>query len=512
MTEHVSPMALRRRQVLAGALLAVVAGTSCSSNTGQLTIRLLFPADKPNLLEQRAAFLRIRIDGPNGRFGPVEYPLSAPSPVLEDVPVGRGQELTIDGLLEAGGVAQVRARSGPIDIREGNNTLELLMGEIDRFNQLPATGGRSGMKQGRAFHSATLLDSGTVLLIGGSAEGWRPVPDQPWPIGLDSVEQLRSDALRFDASIDCSGQRCLRSPRVGHSATKLASGSVVVIGGSRGGAGAGPTNRIELFSPDTGKFLDGDFAGAARANHRAIGLAEGALIISGAARLGVETPGQPQSNPLIESVEFFSQGLLHSGPRLVPARRDFCATELPDGSILVTGGFDSSGNPLTSTAVLKAGAPRWIEGPALSVPRAHHTATLLEDGSVLIAGGLSAGGLATARMERIWPTPEGGSPPRIETVASSLRHERWAHTATLLVDGRVLVVGGFRASRNGSPTSSVELLQVGERSIGVPSAPLSLTTPRAGHSATLLPSGLLLVAGGLTSDAAVTASAEVFVY
>ena len=74
------------------------------------------------------------------------------------------------------------------------------------------------------------------------------------------------------------------------------------------------------------------------------------------------------------------------------------------------------------------------------------------------------------------------------------------HTATLLPDGRVLLAGGFSdcpsCAELYDPTAS------SWRSTG------ALTSPRAGHTATLLPSGRVLVAGG-TSDATSAAPATI---
>ena len=101
---------------------------------------------------------------------------------------------------------------------------------------------------------------------------------------------------------------------------------------------------------------------------------------------------------------------------------------------------------LIRTTQLSAGIPRgaWSSAPSLSVPRGFQTATLLPNGKVLVVGGsgfLASAGLAShlvpaASAELYDPKTRSWSS------AGSLRTARWLHTATLLQNGKVLVVGG----------------------------------------------------------------------
>src|SRR3954447_20146029 len=87
---------------------------------------------------------------------------------------------------------------------------------------------------------------------------------------------------------------------------------------------------------------------------------------------------------------------------------------------------------------------------------------------------------------------------------------RWQHTATLLPSGQVLVVGGFTFSitDDGSDTlASAELYDPASRSW---TRTGSLTTARGNHTATLLSSGKVLVAGGQDGFANPFQSAEIY--
>jgi hypothetical protein len=135
---------------------------------------------------------------------------------------------------------------------------------------------------------------------------------------------------------------------------------------------------------------------------------------------------------------------------------------------------------------------------SMSVTRHGHTATVLADGRVLIIGGLDASGPLTA-AEIFDPTQ------KTFTLAGNLVGARYGHTATLLANGRVLIAGGHDAT---GPVATAEIFD--------PTINLAVTNTfrllaatmgaaRAGHTATLRSDGTVLLAGGDTAG-----TAEVF--
>jgi hypothetical protein len=87
----------------------------------------------------------------------------------------------------------------------------------------------------------------------------------------------------------------------------------------------------------------------------------------------------------------------------------------------------------------------------------------------------------------------------------SLNTERYNHTATLLPNGKVLVAGGV--GTNGNSLASAELY---DPASGTWTATGNLHTERVGHTATLLPNGKVLVAGGVDRNGNSLASAELY--
>jgi N-acetylneuraminic acid mutarotase len=140
----------------------------------------------------------------------------------------------------------------------------------------------------------------------------------------------------------------------------------------------------------------------------------------------------------------------------------------------------------------------WTITGSLDTGRFAHSATLLPNGMVLVAGGVDGGFLPPASGELYDPASESW------TSTGSLNTGRFRHTATLLANGKVLVAGGDFG--NGS-SSSAELY---DPATGTWTITGSLNTARTEHTATLLPSGKVLVAAGTDSTSFACATAELY--
>jgi N-acetylneuraminic acid mutarotase len=185
---------------------------------------------------------------------------------------------------------------------------------------------------------------------------------------------------------------------------------------------------------------------------------------------------------------------------LAQAREDHTATLLPDGKVLVAGGYDGHSN-LASAEVYDPASRTWATTGNLTAGRISYTATLLPNGKVLVAGGIS-GAIFETRSAELYDPATG-----IWTPTGSLNAGHYSHTATLLPDGRVLVVGGFQQSSY-RPPIPMPVAELYDPATGTWSPTGNLITGRGNHTATLLPNGKVLVAGGESGSP--VASAELY--
>jgi hypothetical protein len=139
------------------------------------------------------------------------------------------------------------------------------------------------------------------------------------------------------------------------------------------------------------------------------------------------------------------------------------ATLLADSRVLITGGFadrGAGGNPQTDTTeIYDPAANGWDRGATMTATRSFHTATLLPDGRVLVVGGEEATGPYLATTELYDPVANRW------TLAGSLSGPRGFHTANLLANGRVLVTGGWGA---GDTYASAEIYEPAPPSAATP--------------------------------------------
>jgi N-acetylneuraminic acid mutarotase len=186
---------------------------------------------------------------------------------------------------------------------------------------------------------------------------------------------------------------------------------------------------------------------------------------------------------------------------LTTPRSQATAALLGDGDVLVAGGDDGPG-AVASAELFDPATQTWT--PISPMPRPEQGAggVLLPDGDVLIAGGENGSAVPLAGAELYDPSTQTWSS------AGSMSTGRWLATTTLLPDGDVLVAGGFDPDLG--VKASADLY---DPSTNTWSSAGSMSTARVDATATLLPGGQVLVAGGGTTDgttATATRSAELY--
>ncbi|HZI12104.1 MAG TPA: kelch repeat-containing protein, partial [Myxococcus sp.] len=318
----------------------------------------------------------------------------------------------------------------------------------------------------RRTHAATTLLSGKVLITGGHT--------------TVSNSATRTAELYDPDTGTWRGVASMVDVRAQHTATLLPSGKVLVAGGT---PGSGAYISSELFDPETETWSSTDVLTVGRHSHTATVLPSGLVLVTG----GVTgTGGYSSATELFDP----STGSWRPTGDMTTGRALHTATLLRSGQVLVAAGLQTSGN---TTELYDPGTGTWrVTGPLVGGVRQGATATLLPTGLVLVAGGgVSTGILGTAELY----DPARGTWAATGSMATP---HRW-HTATLLASGRVLVVGGS-SDYNSSWASynTTAATEVYDPATGAWSSAGSLPdSSRMEHTASILPSGKVLVTGGL---------------
>jgi Kelch motif/Galactose oxidase, central domain len=278
----------------------------------------------------------------------------------------------------------------------------------------------------------------------------------------------------------------LNTGRDDHTATLLPNGKVLVVGGI---LGLGTTS-AELYDPATGVWTPTGSLTRGRTYHTATLLLNGKVLVAG---------GYAPGSLPIRTAELYDPetGIWSDTGAIREERYQHAASLLPDGRVLIVGGYHPE-TFLRTAEIYDPATGTWSVTGNLNITRDYISATLLNDGEVLVAGGE---GTAAATAELYDPVTGTWR------VTGALHTPRVFYTTTLLPNGTVLIAAGSDSLPLATILSSAEVYD--------PVSELwtetgDLNVARCHHTATLLPNGLVLVAGGQGDGGVKLTSAELY--
>lgn len=324
-------------------------------------------------------------------------------------------------------------------------------------------------------HSATRLLTGKVLLV-----------------GTDRHAEL------FDPAVDqWSGTGYTAVATAGFTTTLLPDGRVLVVGGRQPTAYYEISDRAELYDPALGTWSTAAPMTSARLQHAAVLATDGLVWVLGGITYNGTIRGpnyDPTAESPLASVSRFDPVTTTwaTGVALPEARFRHTATRVANGDIIVLGGSNATGTTNTCWRFPATGNV-WANCASMSAARSGHSATLLSDGRIFVAGGATT----TAGFEQIY------DPTLNQWTATSVASRATVNHVAFDWSANSLIVWGGGDSSGYSPTGNIPPLNatseryyfVGPQSS---SSGASRFAVRAGHTATQLLDGRVLIAGGFT--------------
>jgi hypothetical protein len=369
-----------------------------------------------------------------------------------------------------------------------------------------ATG--NSLQQPFTWSETGALPAGLAFASGTGTLSGTPTQTGSFPMSLTATDQFKqtSTAANFTIVVTTHGfllTGSMATPRRFHTATLLPNGKVLVAGGQNADA---PVASAELYDPSSGTFSATGNMTVPRAGHTATLLNNGKVLIAGG--------NSGTSGAAVSSAELYdpSTGTFTAAPgSMTAARASHTATLLQSGKVLITGGdvlfYNQSGQSLASAEIFDSSTGIFTATGSMTVPRESHMATLLSSGKVLITGG-SDGTLGYTPTWTLYASSETFDPSAGQfTAAGMMTTQRDWHTASLLASGKVLVAGGDTSATQTNVTA--DLFDPSSGSFALAG---NMTEPRYYHAASTLNDGTVLISGGsdIVPGTRAKATAEIY--
>lgn len=262
------------------------------------------------------------------------------------------------------------------------------------------------MNEARTKHTATVLQDGSVLIVGGN--------NGSYDVKTAEIYNPVTKTFRYVGS--------MASQRSGHTSTLLKSGKVLVAGGGAATA--------DLYNPKTEKFASVEFSGFSLSTQATRQYHTSTLLLGGSYDGYVLLVGGGNNSSELYNPKSGLYGSFSSSGTMSSSRSNHTATLLEDGNVLVAGGGASNAQ------VYNVSNKTFGSNISMAENRSNHSATLLKNGKVIVTGG-NSGNNYFYSVELFNPVTSS-----FATLSKSLPVQRSRHTATMLKNGNLLIFGG----------------------------------------------------------------------
>lgn len=401
-----------------------------------------FSADKAVFLMGETAHLTPVFGGGSGRIvpgiGPVQSGVPVSTTVLDgdatyrliveaegkpaatrvlSLPVNHRDRYVEAGVFSSEHHAAVEMPDGRVLVIGGRRGASVLSNSIDVFDPATRAFRQLGeMTTGRALARPVVLADGRVLIVGGSTSIASGVTYELIDVPSGRVTPAGTPVRN----------------RLGHTATRLLDGRVLIAGGVE-------DSSAEIWDPATGAARPvAARMSNPRDGHTATLLADGRVLLVGGFTMAPAYWFAELFDPRTE--QFTALGT----PRLAPRNEALglhTAHRLADGTVLIAGGelfipnVDRTARPTAAVLRFDPATGAFAPETGLLAPRTLLAAAMLADDRLLLLGGLGADGALTA-------TGEAYRAGRGRTAIADLHVARVHHTVSRLPGGRLLVIGG----------------------------------------------------------------------
>ena len=343
----------------------------------------------------------------------------------------------------------------------------------------------------RFDHKAFSLDDGRILVTDGFAT--IPYKDNDLPFRIPQAQTYDFESgiwLLEEPGPELHDHLQLKWISY-HSSVKLADGRILRLGLSVDKTWTESVTDTEIFDPGSDSWTPAQDPPTRRMGPDALLLDDGRVLVVG----GFELDSQAGAAELRGVTEIYDPGTgeWQEAEALDQPLLNQAAILLSDGRVLVVGGALSDGTESARAEIYDPDADTWTPTQDMGIGRGRPKAVLLSDGRVLVTGDRRYDLSSTARNVEIFD-PETG----MWTPADDLSRPSAGHSLTLLPDGKVLVAGGVHPVQVGSGAYSTT--EIFDPSTNSWSTGPELSGPRANHSATLLPDGRVLLIGGIAPE------------